>query len=113
MTGATPALIRARGFVERGWCRGAEARDADGNSVRPRDDRAIAWCAYGALVKAVVPPSMMCAGIGDGHPVYRRFVDAIDGENIGDFNDRQETVQPVLAAFDRAIAFGNVVAAES
>jgi hypothetical protein len=34
---------------------------------------------------------------------------AIGGENIGDFNDHQETVEPVLAAFDRAIACGKTV----
>jgi hypothetical protein len=33
----------------------------------------------------------------------RRLEAAIGGEPINDFNDRQTTVGPILAAFDRAI----------
>lgn len=44
----TALLIRARGFIERGWCRGTEALTATGSMVQPTSDRAVAWCMYGA-----------------------------------------------------------------
>jgi hypothetical protein len=31
----TEILIRARGFLERGWCQNTLARDADGNAIKP------------------------------------------------------------------------------
>jgi hypothetical protein len=40
----------------------------------------------------------------DRRRALHRLVAAIGGEILWQFNDRQETVEPVLAAFDRAIA---------
>jgi hypothetical protein len=94
----TELLIRARGFIERGWCRGVLARDETGISeVDPTSARTVAWCIYGAMDAAGVP-------VDSSHPAYRRLMGAIGGECVADFNNRQETVEPVLAAFDRAIA---------
>ncbi len=101
----TALLIRARGFIERGWCR-ETGQDANGELVQARSERAVAWCAVGALMAAGVDNK----GFWD-HPATLRFVAAIDGMSIPDFNDAQSTVGPVLAAFDRAIAFGNTDAA--
>ena len=95
----TTLLIRARGFLERGWCRWMQAHDNIGISTEPTSKRAVAWCAFGALFAAGVPDS-------DLHPAVRRLAAAIDGENICQFNNRQETVEPVLAAFNRAITMG-------
>jgi hypothetical protein len=98
---ATALLIRARGFLERGWCRGAQARDADGWQVSPTSGDAVAWCAFGAMVAAGgnFPPCFW-----GQNPTVVRLQAAIGGEDIAVFNNRQETVEPVLAAFDRAIA---------
>jgi hypothetical protein len=97
---ATELLIRARGFIERGWCRFAFAQDAAGNEVSPLDVQAVAWCAWGALFAAGLPETHRTR-----HPAFHRLRAAIDGnEPIGVFNTQQETVEPVLAAFDRAIA---------
>jgi hypothetical protein len=98
----TAFLIRARGFVERGWCRHDLARDAAGNSVSPRAKQAVAWCAYGALKAAGMPSTFLFI---PPRPLLRLLA-AIGGELIASFNNRQETVEPVLAAFDRAIAAG-------
>jgi hypothetical protein len=94
----TALLIRARGFLVRGWCRGALAIDDDGKIVDPKSERAVAWCADGALVAAGLGPDRR------SHPAMRRLLATIDCRDIGIFNNRQETVEPVLAAFDRAIA---------
>ncbi len=99
---ATRLLIRARGFIERGWCRYVQAEDAAGYGVNPTSKRAVAWCASGALLSAGVPdgPDYIA------HPAVHRLEAAIGGEPIHKFNNRQETFEPVLAAFDRAIAMG-------
>lgn len=34
-----------------GWCQGAGARDAEGNSVGPGTDRARSWCLLGILMR--------------------------------------------------------------
>jgi hypothetical protein len=94
----TALLIRARGLLERGWCRFAPAQDARGDGISPTDDRAVAWCAVGAIAAA--------AGSRQFKAARDRLHAAIGGENIANFNNRQESVEPVLTAFDRAIAAG-------
>ena len=55
-----------------------------------------------------------CGGrVSPAVDAVERLEAVIGGQSLPRFNNRQETVEPVLAAFDRAIAFGNVVAAES
>ncbi len=95
----TRILIDARRFIERGWCRAAQGRAADGNIVQPRDERATQWCAYGALLAAGMNDS-------DDAPALGRLMRAInDGwRGPAPFNNAQTSREPVLAAFDRAIA---------
>ena len=96
----TTLLIRARKFIQRGWCRDAIARDANGNHlVDARSTEAVAWCSVGALEATGVDffdPSFI--------PAIRRLQVAMRTECIARFNDGQMTPGPVLAAFDRAIA---------
>jgi hypothetical protein len=94
----TELLIRARGFIECGWCTNAQARDAEGTPVPPRSDSAVSWCTYGAPVAAGMPNGTIT------HPAFVRLDSSIEGaERIAFFNNTQKTVEPVLAAFDRAI----------
>jgi hypothetical protein len=99
----TLLLVRARNFIQRGWCRDAIARDADGHQlVDARSAEAVAWCSIGALEATGVEcfdPSFI--------PAIRRLEVAMRTECIARFNDHQMTVDPVLAAFDRAIAAGD------
>ena len=97
---ATAILVRARGFIERGWCREAIATDRFGDITQATSEDAVAWCAEGALVAAGVPFDRSFT-----HPATQRLWDET-GMGIGEFNDAQETVEPVLAAFDRAIVAG-------
>jgi hypothetical protein len=106
----TALLIRARGFLERGWCRFDFAYDAAGQSVHPKSRHAVAWCVNGALIAAGVPSWLdnPDSRSYDDHPAVRRLEAAMGGwMGIGGFNNRQETVEPILAAFDRAIAAGS------
>jgi hypothetical protein len=94
----TALLIRARGFLERGGHRDTYARDANGNPVDPTSGAAVAWCIRGA---------MEAAHVGDDAwfpAVFRLSAEIGDTYNFCEFNNTQETVEPVLAAFDRAIA---------
>jgi hypothetical protein len=96
----TAMLIRARGFLERGWCRGVHARDVAGDRVQPTSEKAVAWCMIGALMAAGWETHHT------GHPAYQRLAAATNDEGA-EFNDRQKTVEPILAAFDRAIGAGS------
>lgn len=97
----TALLIRARGFIERGWCRLAYAKDANGNAVDPKSGAAVAWCMHGALEAAKTSDDAWFRAVD-------RLTAHTDGiEDFCDFNNAQETVEPVLAAFDRAIAAGS------
>ena len=100
----TALLIRARSFLERGWCRDVFARNATGRVVPPRHQTAVAWCAIGALLAAGMPEPRIVHVVHSMHPAMRRLKSAVGGWNVGRFNNTQETVEPVLAAFDRAIA---------
>jgi len=91
----TALLIRARGFIERGWCRCQQAVDANGSSTSPTSEDAVAWCASGALI---------AAGASSVFDPAVQLLHAAIGKTIWIFNDDQETVEPILVAFDRAIA---------
>lgn len=104
---ATKLLIRAHFLLKHGWCVNALALDGNGQPVDPRSECAVQWCPYGALLAAEESPTTpafdaalrrLHAQIPDASG-YAAF-------DIGAFNKRQETVEPILAAFDRAIAAG-------
>jgi len=101
---ATELLIRARSLLQRGWCRDTGVVDENGVEFHPTSDRAIAWCALGALDAAGLP--YIHHRQRGPHPAYQRLKVAIGAERPMDFNARQERVEPVLAVFDRAIADG-------
>ena len=46
-------LLKAAKLVERGWTRGAGARNAIGEAVSPIAPLACRWCASGAITRAV------------------------------------------------------------
>jgi hypothetical protein len=99
---ATALLIRARALVARGWCRRTPARNRFGFRVSPYSRWATRWCASGAIQAARLTASDLawrraCArlSIAMGYGLFWLF------------NDYQKNVEPVLAAFDRAIAAGD------
>jgi hypothetical protein len=109
---ATELLIRARAFIERGWCQHVGARDVAGSFVSATDQRAVAWCMYGALMAAGMPFNEADPRPYE-HPAAQHLRAAIDDEDICVFNNAQETIEPVLAAFDRAIRSASPIAQES
>jgi hypothetical protein len=93
----TALLIQARGLLKRGWCRNASARNGLGIPVSPYSKWATAWCASGALNAAA---GLSCQVQTRAR---NRLADAMGGF-IAFFNDAQKTVEPILAAYDQAIA---------
>ena len=47
---AAAMLQEARGLLQRGWSRGAQARDAQGEVVLPWSEEAASWSLLGALL---------------------------------------------------------------
>ena len=98
MTTTADILRDARALIDspEKWTKHYEARDADGNETWYGDDRAVCWCAFGALFKA-----------GWYQPSLSDAVEALEtvvGRIIDEWNDAPErTNAEVLAAFDRAI----------
>lgn len=89
-------FIRARNRLAQpgAWTKGVYARTADGRgSLGWLPESEVCWCAIGAL-------RAECPGKWDE-------ATALLAEEVGNvhvFNDAQETVQPVLEAYDRVIA---------
>ena len=44
--------LRAADIVDQGWCQGAVARQENGCATNASNPQAVAWCIYGALLKA-------------------------------------------------------------
>jgi hypothetical protein len=112
---AAAMLQEARGLLLRGWSRGAQARDADGQVVLPWSDRAASWSLLGALLATwqvhgmedadFVAHSADARALGDatqalgeatGTAALDQWNDA-DGRNLGD----------VVGAVDSALAILN------
>jgi len=87
------------------WTKGEFARDAVGEGVTSCDPHAVCWCALGAVnveAEGIALPKereaakdalAVAAGLAKG-----------DTTGVVKMNDSQETVEPVLELFDKAIA---------
>ena len=95
----TAILIRARDFIERGWCRYFYVKDRLGIPVPATCRWAVSWCAVGAIQAAT-----SSAAHREAHEACTRLRNVMGDVDIIVFNDRQKSVESVLAAFDRAIA---------
>ena len=85
---------RAARRIERGWCQGVLALDADGVAVLSWDRRAVRWCAAGAIHAEA-----------EGHVVSHAcewFIAQI-GRDITDFNDAAGRTVAEVAALLRTL----------
>lgn len=100
----TLEILRAgRARIERGWCQGAFARDANGHDVLSRSPRARAWCTSGAVEFDSRP---MSAGAFAAHVALCAALPADWIEDgAASWNDAPGRTQAeVLALYDAAIA---------
>lgn len=92
----TEILSKARFFVQKGWTKGAFARDEHDVSVSPISDSACRWCLLGALRTVV--------GEGESNFKARLLLRGVTGyDDLGCFNDDCHSVDKVISALDRAI----------
>jgi hypothetical protein len=100
-------LQEARRLVAESWCRGADARDAEGNEVEPWDDAAASWSLLGAMV-AVLEAEAARGGelpLSELGSALYALANLIETESLVDWNDDPRRTQDnVLAVLDRAAA---------
>lgn len=96
-------LVRARELVAQGWCQGAFARDADGESVGDLSSLACSWCATGAIRRAALELCSPCYG----RLVFWKAISRFGRRRMRDipgWNDHPgRTKAEVLRRFDRVI----------
>ncbi len=56
----------------RAWTQGVPARDADGNRVEPRDERAVKWDLLGAIAKCYPPAEAHDVEMRVRHHLFQR-----------------------------------------
>lgn len=100
MSTALEVLRRARARLAQpgAWTKDFDARNAAGEPVDADCPEATCWCAWGAVI---------VESGGDYGAAIEELAWALSTPRearISAFNDAQETVEPVLAMFDRAIA---------
>ncbi len=100
MTSIKEDLIKAREKIEKGWCQGVNARDAQGEPTLAEYSGAVQFCVMGALIAVCghycpVHLSLFCRTLqGRDHPW-----------TVNAYNDHpSRTQEEVLALFDKAIA---------
>lgn len=103
---AREILILARGYIEKGWCRGQFARTEDGEGALAVSEDARSWCALGAIERATFEvPMQSYASRGAAERLLREAAGVrSDFDATTAWNDDPErTKEEVLAAFDKAI----------
>lgn len=97
-------------LANKGWTKHFFAFDAQGNMCRGWNKDACKFCALGALEHVMGQPSpgngmpLVAFEIWDALANEIPHTDEYEFDGIGDFNDHAESVDEVLALFDRVIA---------
>lgn len=97
-------LTKARAVIERGWCQGSFARDAQGQPIEATDPLAETFCIRGAT-RAVAPNDDDVRARAHRHleDVIIALTDG-DCDSIASYNDDTSRTQAeILAVFDAAI----------
>ena len=100
-------LQQARQRLQRGWCRKVFAETAAGYRVPPYDQDACRWCLSGA-VKAAAGDGSPPFCVAEAEDELRRTIESSYPDHpcweyIPNFNDEQDSVEPVLAVVDKTI----------
>ena len=98
--------------VEEGWTKLALARDKDGAPRGARDSKAVEWCIAGAFLIAgdgswgnssVTGEAMKACAAVLPEGAYMRGLNTSPWERMVEFNNAQETVEPVAEIIKKAI----------
>ena len=100
-------LEDARSRVAESWCRGADARNADGLEVDPWDDDAASWSLLGAMVAVLEEEGRLWGEmpLDDLAAAMYALSGLIETESLAGWNDDpRRTQEAVLEMLDRAAA---------
>jgi len=107
-------LRKGRERIARGWCKGRFAIDITGGSVDPDSERAVRWCARGAVgsdftwrglnteAEAALTRALPQDWVAHAVAVCSTY--SLPNGNIVAYYNNSHTQADVLALFDRAIA---------
>jgi len=100
-------LEDARSRVAESWCRGADARNADGLEVDPWEDGATSWSLLGAMVAVLEEEARLWGEmpLDDLAAAMYALSGLMETESLADWNDDpRRTQEAVLEMLDRAAA---------
>jgi hypothetical protein len=100
-------LEDARSRVAESWCRGADARNADGLEVDPWEADAESWSLLGAVVAVLEDEAGLWGEmpLDDLGAAMYALSGVIETESLADWNDDpRRTQEAVLETLDRAAA---------
>lgn len=107
MSDPVAVLTRAKGLIETGWCKGAEARDSEGMPVRVSNPRAVSWCLRGAVSKAADELTPFQGDYAGALRAYNRAYGCLTKvchpSPVAVNDDPSTTLQGVVARLDSAI----------
>jgi hypothetical protein len=86
-------------LVRQGWCKNNTALDAQGKLCSPRESRAVAWCAIGAMQK------IANGGPADGWEMRVALRNVITDEIVV-WNDSRQYAEQVAQGFEDAAEHG-------
>lgn len=96
----TRILIYAMALMQKGWCQGSMAKDKRGREIYACDHRAVSFCAYGAVRRAVDDLGL---DYGDMNDAEAYLPKTPYGSGYVTWNEEPgRTRAQVLAAFKRA-----------
>ncbi len=85
-------------YIQKGWCKGEVARDEDGGRSDYADIDAVSWCCIGALLAAADEGAIT----NRQSDTMERYIENQLIEGIADWNDAQESAEPIIAMLQEA-----------
>ncbi len=84
-------------YIQKGWCRGAMARNSQGGNTLGHSHTAISWCVLGAISAATTQSYIN----GEQAHQMREYL-SFRVNNIGTWNDKQKSSAPIIAMLQEA-----------
>ncbi len=84
-------------YIQKGWCKGAIAKNQIGQGVLGASVVAVSWCALGAVNASYGSVTLTYL---QASAIRSYLFDNVG--NVGPWNDRQETSAPVIAMLQAA-----------
>lgn len=88
--------MKASELVRKGWCQGTAAVDKDDRPISCDDDKAVKFCALGAIHAVWLDSEM-------GRKLFKALVKLIGTECVADWNDlKTQTQEEVVRTLEQA-----------